>query len=258
MKAKLSTLLMVMVLISMAFVPVTSAQPDEHSKVKYNVSKDKALEHAQAHMVDLVATNTQKVENWKEATISNDPLELYDINDKKLYYLFSVYNDTSMVGRIKVAANKTLGHSVKTFNFDPKPIEADRAKDKSIAIANKKYPKGDIKSTKMVVYSYHKIGSMTLITDKSTGDKHRIFVDAYTLDVISDKTPTKTESEVWSTYGQIPKEDVVKNVNKWYDSNNLTKTIKQEFDTRGIDISKPISTNNLKESICHIIRFNRT
>jgi hypothetical protein len=242
MRFGLSALFVAMLLVSMALVPgAMAAQPED----KYNVTIEKAFDHANAHMIDFVTANTSGFEQWKGASINPEPLELYDINGKKLFYLFSIYNNNEMVGRMKLSANKVLGHSVQTFEFDPKPLNVDEAIKQSLEIANEKFPAGDVKSTKMVVYSYPKIGAMTVVADNVTGEEYRIIVDAYTLDMIPDKSPAETESGVWSMYEPISKEEMINNVDKWYNSDNYTKALNTETAAKGLDIHKPLSEEEL-------------
>lgn len=238
-----------------AIVPAMGAQPDStgdnnpanFNKDKHNVTAKKAYEHANAHMISFLAANTPGLESWRGASVNPEPVVLYDINGKKLYYEFSVENETEMVGRMKVSANKVLGHSVKTFEIGPRLWNADAAMQKSIDVANEEYPDGKIKSTKMVVYDYPRIGAMTVVHDKTTGEKHRIFVDAYTLDVIPDKAPTETEEGVWSRYEQISKDKKSKNIARWKDSDDLAMSVEGEAASMDIDIQKPITKENLKK-----------
>lgn len=65
----------------------------------------------QAHMIQFIMTNTTGFENWTGASIDSKPVELYDINGQKLFYQFSVYKNTNLIGRIDIGANKTLGQT---------------------------------------------------------------------------------------------------------------------------------------------------
>lgn len=97
----------------------------------------------------------------------------------------------------------------------------------------------------MVVYNYPEIGAMTVIKDKTTGDKHWIIVDVYTFDVVQDKSTTGTEPEVFSIYEQKSKNGINENLKGWNESNQLTDFIKQEATNMGIDISVPITKENM-------------
>jgi hypothetical protein len=77
-KLGVGSLLVAMVLVSILLIPAVSAQKND-----YNVTAEKAFEHANAQMIQFVATNTEGFENWAGASINPKPLELYDINSKK-------------------------------------------------------------------------------------------------------------------------------------------------------------------------------
>lgn len=235
-KFGISALLVAMLLISMVFVPAVSAQPEDN----YTVSVKKAFDQANAY-VHYVAINLPGLENWRGASIKPDPLELYDINGKKLYYEFQIENDNKTVGRMKISANKVLGHPVKTYEVNPHSWDSNVIMQKSIEVANKKYPNANVTSTKMVVYSYPSIGAMTSLKDKITGKEYRIFVDACTLEVIPDKVPTEIEKGVWSIYEEILKENKEENIAKWENCDEFASRISKEITELGIDMYNPLS-----------------
>ncbi len=229
-------------LVGMALIPAVSAQKEDN----YSVTAEKAFEHANAQMISFIATDTD-FEKWEGASIDPKPLELYDINGQKLYYQYSVYKDNSIIGRIDIGANKKLGSSIQVIEFDPKPFDADEAIKKSIEVANKEYPDGKIKSTQMVVYSYPSIGAMTVVKDKNTGDEHRIFVDAYTLDEVQDKPATETEPGVWSIYEHRLKNGIDENLKDWQKSDELTKSIEKAAADKGVNINVAVTEENMKK-----------
>lgn len=94
---------------------------------RYSVTAEKALEHANAHMINFISTNTPGLENWTEAYIDPKPLELYDPSGRKLYYQFSVYKNSNLIGRIYIGADKKMGHSVQLVELDSKPFDAAKA-----------------------------------------------------------------------------------------------------------------------------------
>ena len=232
----------VMLLMLVAFVPTVSAQGND-----YSVTAEKAFEHANAQMIQFITTNTEGFENWTGASIDHNPLELYDINGQKLFYQFSVYKNGNLIGRIYIGANKTLGQSVRLVEFYPKPFNAADVMSKSVETAKKEYPTGEIKSTTMVVYDYPEIGAMTTIKDKTTGNEHRIFVDAYSLDVVPDKPATKIEPGVWSMYEKISKNQIDENLKKWQNSDELTKSLEQAATDKGVNINVPTTEENIKK-----------
>jgi len=240
---KIGILVLAMMLVGMVLIPVVSAQEEKD----YSITAEKALEHANAHMISFIAGDAPNFENWTGASIDPKSLELYDINGQKLFYQFSVYKNNNLIGTIDIYANKTLGHSFNDITFDPEPYKAAEAMKKSKEIATKNYPTGEIKSTKMVVYSYPSIGAMTLVKDKATGAEHRIFVDAYTLKEVQDKPATETELGVWSMYEMILENGVEENLKEWEKSDQLTKSIEQTAADKGVNINVAVTEENMKK-----------
>lgn len=164
-----------------------------------------------------------------------------------MYYQFSAYKNNNLIGIIDIGADKKLGQTVQLVEFDPKPFDATEAMKKSIEIAKSKYPDGEIKSTKMVVYDYPDIGAMTIVKDKTTRDEHRIFVDVYTLDVVPDEPATETERGIWSIYEQRLKNGIDENLKVWQESDDLAKSIEQEATNMEINISAPVTEEQMEK-----------
>ena len=227
----------------MMLVPAASAQEEKD----YSVTAEEAFKHANAHMINFIVSDAPNFENWTGASIDPKPLELYDINGKKLFYQFSVYKEKELIGTIDIYANKTLGHSFNDITFDPEPYKAAEAMKKSKEIAKKNYSTGEIKSTKMVVYSYPSIGAMTVVKDKTTGVEHRIFVDAYTFEEVEDKPATETEPGVWSMHEMKLENGVEENLKEWEKSDQLIKSIEQAAANKGVNISMAVTEENIKK-----------
>jgi hypothetical protein len=232
-----------MLTVCIMFIPAVNAQKESD----YFVTSEEAFKHANANTLNFIGGNIQEFENWTGASINPKPLELYDINGQKLFYQFSVYKAKKLIGRIDVCADKTLGPSINDIAFDPVPYKADEAMKKSKEIAKKDHPTGKIKSTNMVVYSYPRIGAMTIVKDKTSGVEYRIFVDAYTLNEIKDKPATETEPGVWSMYDKILANGKDNNLKEWQKSDQLTKFIEKAAANKGIDINATVTEENIKK-----------
>lgn len=235
-------LILAILLVGMVLVPVNAQEENN-----YSITAEEAFKHANTRMIRFIATDTQKFGSWEGASIDPKPLELYDPSGKKLYYQFSVYENNKTIGKIDVGANKTLGQPIQVIEFNPIPFNMIEVMEKSIETAKNNYPTGEIKSTKMVVYSYPKIGAMTVVKDKITGDEYRIFIDAYTLDVIPDKPIAETKPGVCSIYEQMSKSEIDENLIKWQKSNELTKSIEQAATNKGVNINLPVTEEDIKK-----------
>lgn len=238
---KIGTRVMILavLLVAVALIPVVSAQ----NETDYSVTKEVAFEHANAQIINFIADDTE-FEGWKGASIDPKPLELYDPNGQKLYYQFSVYKNNSLIGRVDVGANKTLGQSIQVIEQTPVLYNTTEAMNKSIETARNEYPNGEIKSTEIVVYSYPSIGAMTVIKDIASGNEHRIFVDAYNLEVIPDRPATETKPGIWSVFDRRLKNGVEDNLKSWQASDQHAKSIEQEVASKGICISVPVTLDD--------------
>ncbi|MDY0387981.1 MAG: hypothetical protein RBT65_12815 [Methanolobus sp.] len=241
----IGALLMAMLLVSMAFVPAVSAQEEND----YFITVEEAFKHANAHMINYITTGAPFFENWEGVSIDPKPLELYDPSGQKLYYQFSAYKNNDLIGIINIGADKRLGQTVQLVEFDPKPFDATEAMKRSIEIAKSEYPDGEIKSTKMVVYDYPKVGAMTIVKE-ATGDEHRIFVDVYSLDTVPDEPATETKRGIWSIYEQRLKNGIDNNLKNWQESDDLSKSIEQKATSMEINISTPITE---EQNDCQIL-----
>lgn len=235
--------LLAVLLVSMVFLPAVCAQKEED----YSITAEEAFKHANANMISFIAGNTPNFESWVGASIDPKPQELYDINGQKLFYQFSVFNGKKLIGIIDICASKNLGYPLNDISFDPEPYKATEAMKRSKKIAKNEYPEGEIKSTIMVVYSYPSIGAMTIVKDKTTGDEHRIFVDAYTLKEVQDKPVTEAEPGVWSMYEMKLENGVEKNLNEWKKSDQLIKSIEQAAANKEVNIDAAVSEEDIKK-----------
>lgn len=232
-----------MLLLAVALVPAVNAQNENN----YSVTEEVAFEHANAQIINFIADGGE-FEGWKGASVDPTPLELYDPNGQKLYYQFSVYKNNSLIGRVDVGANKTLGQSIQVIELSPVLYNTNEALKKSIETARNEYHDGEIKSTEMVVYSYPGIGAMTVIKDRASRDEHRIFVDANTLEVIPDRPATETESGIWSIFDRRLQNGVEMNLKSWQASDQLVKSVEQEVADKGICISVPVTLDDYLNS----------
>lgn len=242
-KPGIRTLLFAVLLAGMVQTPAVSAEVETN----YSVTVEEAFELANAHTASYIESGFPAFNEWEEAAIDPEPLELYDPSGQKLYYQFSVYKDNKLIGIIDIGADKRLGQAVQLVEFDPCQFNVTKAMEKSIELAKKEYPDGEIQSTRMVVYSYPRIGAITVVKNNTTGDKHRIIVDVYTLDVVEDKPATETQPGVWSIYERRLKNGIDENLKNWHESEQLVKSMKQEAAKNRSNVSVPVAEENTEE-----------
>ena len=223
----------------------TGHSTDEHS---YVISEEKALEHATVYMLDAVLTHTLGLEEWRGAMINPEPLTIYDINGKKLFYEFSVEKNGKMVGRIKASASAELGPSVYTLAIGPRPWNAATAIEKAEELAQQKYAEENI-SVKLVCYSYPKIGVMVTFADQpETGKNHRMIIDAGDYSIVPDKKPEAKGIGVWSLYESIPEEKNSQRIAEWEKDDKIVSSVMAKAKSLGIEdlTGRTLSEEELK------------
>ncbi len=249
---QLGALLTAILLVSMALASAVSAE----SQVLANdlpgdesiVSKNKALEHAAVFMLRAVLTKTPGLEEWRGARVNPEPLTIYDINGRKLFYEFSVEKNGSMVGTMKVSASPELGSSVKTLEIGSRPWSASAAVEKAKEIARQQFDgKAEIISAQLVSYGYPKIGVMVTLVDQA-GGKTRIFIDATDYSIVPDKKPGADRIGVWSIYESIPKEKKSQRITEWNRDDKYVSFVMEKANSIGIGnlTQRILSENELK------------
>jgi uncharacterized membrane protein YkoI len=254
-KLILISVLVATTILGLAFVS-TAYSPLKYTAENNYVPQKRALDHARVFMLYAVMTGTPGLEEWKGATIDPNPVVIYDINGKKLFYEFAVMKNGKMVGTMKVAANRIIGHSVVTFEVGPRPWDPATAIEKAKEIVQKRYP-GKIISTKIVCYSYPKIGVMITLIDQK-GEERNIIIDATDYSIVFDNKSTTCKScglGVWSFYEHIPLNERPKRIAMWERDDKFVSFVIKKAETMGINIANVLSEyefNKLRNQIVRV------
>lgn len=199
--------------------PVTAV--DVENVVKNYVSMDQARTNAHGVLLNFVPMGPlSDSEAWKEATINETPITIYDPNGLKLYYLFAVEQDGTPIGEIEVSASKVLRSPVPSVNLKPHTWDFDQAQEIAKKIAAEKYPHHTITSIKPVDYAPSRIGAMAELSGPENNSYERIVVDAHTFTIIPEDLPPEAEGRhgavcVESLYDTIPDRVVDEYVAQW-------------------------------------------
>lgn len=241
---QLGAMLAAMLLVSMVFVPTVNAKNDGDIVENNYVGIEKAREHANIALLEFVAAGSPGLNgtDWKGAVINPEPLIIYDINGKELFYQFSVEKDGKSVGSIKTSASKALGSSIVTIGLKPLALDSDAALQMAKKNAKENYKDSEITSTTLVSYSYPKIGIMVQLRDLKTNKEQRMFVDAYDYSIVPDRMPTDNEPGVWSLYDNIPDEEKVKRISAWEENDKKFGELAVKVLSNGINSSNTLVT----------------
>jgi len=258
---KTGVVLLALLLAAMAMVPMVNAATGEQNsgvistEVTDNaiLSNDKiamnyipietAHDHALIKMIEFTR-NGLVDDSWKGAIINPNPVVIYDMDGRKLFYQFAVEKDGKKIGEILSSASKVLGVSVQLFG-DPSPYDTSTVQNNVKDLAKKKFPGFTVQSTKMVCYSYPKIGVMVHLVNAKTREEKDVVYDAIYLSEIPQKKPAiDGDAGTFSYYNLIPETTFPEKIAQWNKLDNTVNDIKNKATAQGIDISQGISDNN--------------
>ena len=202
-----------LLLVGSIFVVGASSQ-DDYPVEDYYVDEDTAWKHAVVSVADWVADDTPGLEEWGDTEVQKDPVTVYDIHEKKLFYEFTVTKGGKAIGEVEIAASKVLGSSLRRVILSPPP-DRESAVQKAILITEKEYPNCKIISTKPVCFSYPKEGVMVTLVKQGAIEKETAIIDVYSSSVVPLKEPEmEGELGAWSVYDKIPAEERAERVER--------------------------------------------
>ena len=202
-------------LLLMGSILVVGASGDDYAVENFYVDEDTAWRHAVVYLAEFVANDAPGLEDWDGATVQKDPVTVYDIHGKKLFYEFAVTKDGKAIGEVEISASKVLGSSLRRVIMSS-PLDRESAAQKAIEIAEKEYPDYKISSTKPVCYSYPKEGVMVTLAKPGAKEEKTIIIEIYASSVVPLKEPEKEgELGAWSIYGKLSAEERAERVEKW-------------------------------------------
>lgn len=218
-------------------------------KEEYTVSKAKARDHAITRLLFGLMTEMPGFEKLKGTMVRPEPFVIYDLNGQPLFYEFSVEKGRKTVGRIKAGASKALGPSVYTMEIGPRLWDSDKATKEAAKMVLKKHKGARIVSTKLVCYSYPKLGILAVLEDRKTKKEiGRIVVDVASYEVVAPVVPDERRLGVgmWSMYDSIPQKDVPDRISRWEADERFAGFLKKKARKRRIDLGTKLSDSQLK------------
>ncbi len=172
------------------------------------LTKEESLEHAALAAAHGVVAELAGIEPWERGRIRRRPTTIYDINGLPLFVDYPVRRDGEVLGTVRTAASRVLGAPVVSLIVGPVNWDFNTAVAHLAPIVRKEHPTWQIVTTRLVCYSYPKLGVMFELTDEAGKPARRIYeVADYTLiPELSFKTESGAESEgayAWSFYGAL-------------------------------------------------------
>jgi hypothetical protein len=171
------------------------------------IPKEDLLEHVLISAISHIASRLPGTEIWVKAQISREAITVFDINGEPLFYDYPVKEGPTVLGHIRASASKILGAPVVASELGPRKWDQKTAVEKLMASFKQKFPELTVKETKLVCYSYPKLGIMFQATDK-TGALSRHIFDVADLSPIPEKRdrPKIEGAYAWSFYESLTSE----------------------------------------------------
>lgn len=172
------------------------------------IPQSKMFEQAGVSVIRASQAKISGIENWSLGAINKTPQVIYDINGTPLFYDFTVRRGSVVYGTARMAASRLLGSPAVAYELGTRSWSFKDAVAKVKPVVMKNYPGCRVLSTKLVCYSYPKIGvKFEIVTGKN--EKLGLIFDAADYSLVPQE-PLKKGVEgvgVWSFYDSIPEQD---------------------------------------------------
>jgi len=169
--------------------------------------KEELYEHAALSVLRSSFIALPGTSEWIAASIMKKPVEICDLNGKLLFLDFCVRKGTQTLGYVRTCASGILGSPVLAHELGERHWDFDLAVKKLSPQIRKENPSSKILDTKLVCYSYPKLGVMFEMADSQGRKTRRIFDVAALSPIIEGPIKSGMEGPYsWSFYDAIPEE----------------------------------------------------
>ena len=178
--------------------------PKRYPKGVTVIPKDELLEHILLSVLRDASMGLPDIPNWLTAGVQKEPIQIFDINGSILFFDFAIKKGTEILGYVRAGADKVLGMPRIAYEIGPRYWDFDSAVKKLTSRVRKEYPTWKILGTKLVCYSYPKLGVMFERVNEKGVESHLIF-DVADFSLIPEKPPrVQVEGAyAWSFYGSL-------------------------------------------------------
>jgi hypothetical protein len=175
---------------------------------RHLIPRSELTEHVSIASLQAVSAQLPGLESWQRATLHKRPISIFDLNGKLLFLDYPVVLGRETVGRVRGAASKVLGSPVISLLREGVTWDYAQSVEKLNARVKKEYRDWKVLETKLVCYSYPKLGVMYNLVDPR-GEKARLVFDVVSLNQIPEATPDSSGREgayAWSFYDSLQDE----------------------------------------------------
>jgi hypothetical protein len=174
------------------------------------IPKGEILEHILLSVLRDASMDLPGIPAWLTAGVQKEPIQIFDINGSILFFDFAIKKGTEILGYVRAGADKVLGFPRIAYEMGPRYWDFDVAVKKLTPRVRKEYPSWILLGTKLVCYSYPKLGVMFEAVNER-GEASRLIFDVADFSLIPEKPPrAQVEGAyAWSFYGSLT-EDIRK------------------------------------------------
>ena len=157
------------------------------------IPREELAEHLVISLAGAVAAGLPHVADWHKASISKEPMEIFDINGTLLFLDYPVSRGQEVCGYVRSAASRIVGNPVVSFEVGPRAWDFDAAVRKLSPLVKRSYPGARIRSPRLVCYSYPRVGVRFEVTSRE-GQTTAVTYDVTGLKPVPD-TPGQPDRE---------------------------------------------------------------
>jgi len=121
---------------------------------RFSVSPDEARIDALFAIYLLVAGGFWGTKGWERGRIASHPIVIHDLCGLPLFYSFSVYRGSKILGVIRTAATKLLGNPLVSVQITPSLWSLGKAKGELQSLLRRNYAHCDAKKPFLVCHNY--------------------------------------------------------------------------------------------------------
>ena len=178
--------------------------PRKYPEEEHFVAPGKIVQHVSLAAAEGVSLGLRGMEAWQRASVKRTPVKIYDLNGKLLFLDYSIARGGEVIGTVRAAASKVLGLPIFAHELGPRSWNFNAAVEKLTPKVKKEHPKWTLVDTKLICYSYPKLGVLFSLKDEA-GKEQRLIFDIADLSLIPEGTPTNGNegAYAWSFYDSL-------------------------------------------------------
>ena len=217
----LSLLILILVIIPASAVPVGDVRDGE-------ISLDHARDLAQSALLESILSGhtAPGPHLWEGASLSPDPLTIYDMNGEPLFYQFDVVCGDDDLGTVRIGASRVLPSPVMAVVLTPGYWDREKLNRDAGEFLTAECPDCTIISAQPVCYRYPKIGQRVIYQEPGSPSPTEVILDAATAEPVE-------YAFALSYYDMVSARDLVKNREQWIREEQIHAQVLARVQTPG-------------------------